>query len=162
MFQHASASDPLPSPRLLLVTGGLLVGTLDAIFAISFWRIGYGTAPSRIFQSVAAGLLGRASFDGGWTTVWLGAALHYGIASAIVVVYYLASLRLSVLVEQPVRYGVIYGVAVYAVMNYVVIPLSAALPTRFNAAWVISSVVVHALFIGVPSALFSRWALIRS
>jgi hypothetical protein len=152
----------MPSPRLLLLLGGLFVGTLDAIFAISFWRISRGTSAARIFQSVAAGLLGRASFEGGWITVLLGALLHYFIASVIVIVYYVASLRFSALVKQPVRYGLIYGLIVYAVMNYLVVPLSAAGSARFNAAWVISSIVVHAVFIGVPSAMFSRYALVRS
>ncbi|MBA3759414.1 MAG: hypothetical protein H0X07_02700 [Gemmatimonadales bacterium] len=34
----------------------------------------------RIFQSVAAGLLGQASFEGGAATAALGLALHYLIA----------------------------------------------------------------------------------
>jgi len=48
-------------------------------------------------------LLGPASFEGGLPTAWLGAALHYFIATAIVVVYYAASLRLPALVRRQRR-----------------------------------------------------------
>lgn len=146
-------------PWLYLLLGGIVVGTFDAVFAVSYWRVGYGTPPSRIFQSIAAGVLGPASFKGGLSSAWLGAALHYFIATTIVIVYYTASLKIRALIERPVRYGMLYGLAAYAVMNYVVIPLSAAgTPSRINVPWVASSIVVHAVFIGLPAAIFSRLA----
>jgi hypothetical protein len=147
------------APWVFLLLGGLVVGTFDILFAISFWRIGYGTPPSRIFQSIAAGLLGPASYQAGMMSVWLGAALHFFIATTIVIVYYVASLKLPVLVERPVRYGLLYGLAAYAFMQHVVIPLSAAAQSsRINVPWVASSIVVHALLIGLPAALFARRA----
>jgi hypothetical protein len=55
--------------------------------------------------------------------------------------------------------GIIYGIGVYIVMNYVVIPLSnAARPKTFNLLWVSCSVVVHMFLIGLPAALFARTA----
>ncbi len=44
-------------------------------------------------------------------------------------------------------------------MNYVVIPLSAAQGSAFPLSWVVSSVVVHALLVGVPAALFAKAAI---
>jgi hypothetical protein len=158
--QHprAIAGELTRSPFLALLAGGFVVGTLDALFAILYWRIGYGTPPSRIFQSISAGLLGPASFEGGLATAWLGAALHYFIATAIVVAYYAASIWLPALVRRPIPFGLLYGIAVYVLMNYVVIPLSAARPSRFNLAGVASSIVVHAVCVGLPAALFARRA----
>jgi hypothetical protein len=40
----------------------------------------------RIFQSVAAGLLGDASFQGGWSTAALGVAVHFVISITIAAV----------------------------------------------------------------------------
>ena len=147
------------SPWGPLLLGGLVVGTLDILFAILYWRFAAGTPASRIFQSVAAGLLGAASFAGGAASAWLGAALHYFIATSIVAVYYVAARRIAALTANPIRYGAAYGLVAYVVMNYVVIPLSAAGPSRFNARWVASSIVVHALLIGVPAAIFARQAI---
>ena len=140
-----------------IVTGALVIGTLDAAYAIIFWGM-RGVAPIRIFQSIAAGLLGRAAFSGGIRTEALGLALHYFISLGIVVVYWIASRYLPLLTQRPILSGAIYGVLVYLFMNYVVIPLSATSRSRFLLSWVVCSVIVHALLIGVPAALFARRA----
>jgi hypothetical protein len=47
-----------------LVGGGLVVGSLDITYAILFWSF-RDVKPIRVFQSVAAGVLGPASREGG-------------------------------------------------------------------------------------------------
>ncbi|MEA2338813.1 MAG: hypothetical protein QOE82_2820 [Thermoanaerobaculia bacterium] len=141
-----------------LIAGGIVVGSLDITYAILFWWF-RGVAPTRVFQSVAAGVLGRDSFNLGMKSALLGAALHYFIAFSIVIVYYLASKWLPVLIDHAVICGIVYGIGVYIVMNYVVIPLSnAARPKTFNLLWVSCSVIVHMFLIGLPAALFVRTA----
>jgi uncharacterized membrane protein YagU involved in acid resistance len=141
-----------------IAAGALVIGTLDAAYAIIFWGM-RGVAPIRIFQSIAAGLLGRsAAMSGGLRTEALGLALHYFISLGIVVVYWIASRYLPLLTQRPILYGAIYGVLVYLFMNYVVIPLSATSRSRFLLSWVVCSVIVHAFLIGVPAALFARRA----
>ena len=61
--------------------GTLAVGGLDALAAIVTFGL-RGTTPYRIFQGIAVGLLGRASFDGGWATSALGLVLHFTSRSA--------------------------------------------------------------------------------
>ncbi len=138
-----------------IVLGAFVIGTLDIVYAIAFWYP-RGVAPARIFQSIAAGIYGPASFSLGTHSVAIGAALHYFIALCIVLVYWVASRRFEVLVRRPIVWGSVYGVLVYVVMNYVVIPLSATKRPAFLLSWVVSSVLVHAFLIGVPAALFSR------
>jgi hypothetical protein len=140
-----------------LLLGAVVVGSLDSAYAILFWA-SRGATPTRIFQSVAAGLLGRDSYQGGLRTALLGVALHYGISFAIVLVYWIVSRFWRTLVEKPYLFGPIYGLSVYGVMNYVVIPLSATRRPAFNASWVFWSLVVHALLVGLPAALFARHA----
>jgi len=135
-----------------------VIGTFDILFAIIFWYLRAHVAPSRIFQSVAAGLYGKASFTGGARTALVGAALHYFIALSIVLVYWVISRRLRSLTRRPILYGALYGIAVYVVMNYVVIPLSATNRPAFLFLWVALSVLVHAFLIGVPAALTSSMA----
>lgn len=91
--------------------------------------------------------------------VVIGGALHYFIALCIVLVYWVASLRFDALVRRPIVWGSVYGVLVYLVMNYIVIPLSATKRPAFLLSWVVCSVLVHAFLIGVPAALFSRAAM---
>ena len=141
-----------------LLLGALVIGTLDAAYAMIFWGIRSGVAPGRIFQSVAAGLLGADAAKGGWKTVALGAVLHYFIALLIVLVYWWTSRFAPILIRRPYLCGAIYGLLVYGVMNYVVIPLSAARQGRFLLLWVVCSLVVHALLVGIPAALAARRA----
>jgi hypothetical protein len=145
-----------------LIAGGIVVGSLDITYAILFWSF-RGVSATRVLQSVAAGILGRASFSGGMNSALLGAALHYFIAFSIVIVYWVAAKSLPLLTRHAVICGIVYGILVYIFMNFVVIPLSnAARPARFNPLWVSCSVVVHMFLIGLPAALFARSAITAS
>src|SRR5476649_895313 len=103
-----------------ILYGTLVVGTLDAIDAIVFFGVRSGVTPSRIFQSIAAGIYGRASYQMGVHTVGLGFLLHYFIAFLIVSAFYAASRFVPMLRQQTVIAGLVYGIAVYFVMNYAV------------------------------------------
>jgi hypothetical protein len=140
--------------------GTLVVGALDAIDAVVFFGL-RGVAPGRIFQSIAAGLLGRAAFQGGLVTAALGMLLHFFIAFAIVTTFVVASARMRVLTRHAVVSGVVYGVLVYAVMNLVVLPLSAAGRPSFVLPVVVNGLLIHAFGVGLPSALFARGAVDR-
>jgi hypothetical protein len=141
------------------LAGGLIAGTLDISYAWLFWAVKAGLGAQRIFQSVAAGLLGKASFAGGWTTTLLGLGLHFFIATSMSLTYYLVAGRWPLLREHPLACGAGYGLLLYAIMNFVVVPLSAASGGSEDPLWVALSVAVHMLFIGIPIALCSRRAL---
>lgn len=159
---------PAPARRTLslsvaVIAGGVVAGVIDIAFACAFWAIKAGVRPSRIFQSVAAGLLGRqAAAAGGASTAALGLALHFFIALTVAVVYYWAARYAEPLWRRPWVYGSLYGVAVFGVMHYVVVPLSAAGTggvAPFDLVWDGLSMVVHAFGIGVPVALAARAAV---
>jgi uncharacterized membrane protein YagU involved in acid resistance len=57
---------------------------------------------------------------------------------------------------KPVPYGLAYGVSVYLVMNYIVLPVSNVAPSPFSLALFLNGVIGHALFVGLPIALYSR------
>jgi uncharacterized membrane protein YagU involved in acid resistance len=139
-----------PWPSVL--AGGVLAGTLDIVYACVFWALKADVPPSRILQSVAAGLLGEASFTGGAATAGLGLLLHYLIACTMSLAYYLAARRLPALGRRPLAWGAAYGLLLYAVMNYIVVPLSAAPGGSRDPTWIALTVAVHACFIGVPIA----------
>ena len=143
-----------------VVAGGLLAGALDITYACLFWAIKAGVPAQRIFQSVAAGLLGKDSFTGGWPTAILGLALHFFIATTMSVTYFLVARRVPTLGVRPVPFGAAYGLLLYVIMNYVVVPLSnAPHGGTKDPLWVGLSIVVHMVLIGIPIALFTRRAL---
>jgi hypothetical protein len=141
-----------------VLTAGLVAGTLDIAFACIFWAAKSDVPAERIFQSVAAGLLGQASFEGGGATAALGLALHYLIALSMSLAYYLTAQRWQVHWRQPILCGAAYGLMLYVIMNYVVVPLSAAGPGSKDPLWVSLSIAAHVFLIGIPIALFTRRA----
>ncbi len=143
----------------LLVAGGVVAGTFDIVYACVFWAIKRGVVPQRILQRVASGLLGEASLTGGWATAALGLVCHYFIAISMAVTYYLVARRWPALWQRPLRYGAAYGLLLYGIMNYVVVPLSAAGPSSKDPLWIGMSIAVHALLIGIPCAVFARRAI---
>ena len=144
----------------LVLTGGVVAGTLDIVYACVFWAIKRGISPHRILQRVAAGWLGEASMTGGWATAALGFVSQYFIAISMAVTYYLVARRWPALWERPVPYGAAYGLLVYGIMNYVVVPLSNAGTGSNDPLWVGMSIAVHMFLIGLPIALYTRRAVL--
>ena len=142
-----------------ILPGGLVVGIFDLLFAFTFYGLIMGVPPLRIFQSVAAGVLGRpAAIEGGVRTFLLGILLHFVVATCIATVYYLATLLLPVLIRHAVASGLIYGMIAYLGMKYVVVPLSAIgqkgiLP---RLPIFLTEIIGHAFLVGVPLALLAR------
>jgi len=146
-----------PNVRVV-VYGGLTAGTLDLLAAfISSW-LRAGVGPVRVMQSIASGLLGAASFTGGAGSAALGVALHFLIATVATAVFYFASRTLPFLVKQPITAGLLYGVAVYVFMNFVVIPLS-AVPRRGGTPPLsgrIIGLLIIMFCVGLPIAVIVR------
>jgi hypothetical protein len=151
-----SARKPWKPARAVLL-GTLAVGVLDILDAFLFFGF-QGVPPIRILQSIASGLLGRDAYGGGLPTAALGAFLHFFIAFAVVATYFLASRRWPGLARRPLLYGPLYGLLVYAVMNLVVIPLSAAAFGPPDAKGLANGLLIHALGVGLPSAWFAARA----
>jgi len=141
-----------------VLVGGSIAGTLDILFAISF--AGYsGVAPTRLLQTVASGLLGKAAFSGGIPTAALGLVLHFGMSYLWAGIFLLAARRLPRLRHQPVASGIHFGVAVFLTMRLVVLPLSAfPYPVSFKALSTVLDLLSHAFLFGVPIALAARRA----
>lgn len=153
-------------PRVLetIVYGGLAIGVLDAIDAMVFFGLYAGASPVRIWQSVAAGLLGReAAVGGGLATSALGLFLHIVISFLVATVYYIGARNISFLVRHPVISGLAFGVIANFVMQYFVIPLSAAPgSTEFRLGPFLNGVIGHAFLVGLPVALIASWSAKRS
>jgi len=144
------------SPAFAVVAGGLVAGALDLCYALLF-SASHGVAPMRILKSVASGLLGRAALDGGAAMAVLGTLLHFAMALVMAGAYYLTSTRWPTLARRPLVGGAAYGVLLYVVMNFVVIPLS-AFPGKvsLDPTLLVANVMAHVVLVGIPIALFVR------
>jgi hypothetical protein len=153
-----SADDRRQVIQAILV-GSLAVGVLDISDAILFTWFRGGSA-TRMLQGIASGLLGPGSFQGGPATAVLGLVLHFIIATGATTVFVLASLRAPALLERPFVWGPIYGLVVYGVMRFVVLPLSLVRmqPFAFNIGFA-NLIFAHVFLVGIPIALVTSRVL---
>src|SRR5436190_21848295 len=137
-----------------IVTAGLIVGVLDISSALVIWWT-RGVALQRGLQVIAAGLLGSKSYEGGTATASLGLALHFFVAFVVVSIFYLASRNIPFLTKQPLISGVFYGIGVYIVMYWFVLP-TAFSTFRHRVANELLEAAIHISLIGLPTAFIVR------
>jgi uncharacterized membrane protein YagU involved in acid resistance len=133
----------------------LVAGVLDigSAFILAYLK---GVGPIRVLQAVAAGLLGRESaINGGLATAGLGLAIHFFIAFVVASVFYVASRKLVFLTRHAVISGLLYGVAVYGFMYWIVMPLAYPV-VHPSVSRDVTAVCVHMFLIGLPIALIVR------
>jgi len=137
-------------PWVGFLVGGVLAGTLDLTSAY----ISYG---ANVPRGIAAGLLGPGARQGGVGPYILGIFIHFFIAMSAAYVFYLASRKLGFMVEHPVVCGLFFGIAVFLVMNLLVLPVS-ALHFKGPYTWrgLVQGLLIHMICIGLPISLSVR------
>ncbi|HEV2978037.1 MAG TPA: hypothetical protein VG425_10655 [Casimicrobiaceae bacterium] len=111
----------LPSGLNAILLGGLIAGTLD----IGAAALINSVSPFRILQFIAGGLLGKAALEGGAAVELLGLVLQWAMSLLIAAVYVASCRWQPPLQRRWIAGGVAYGVIIFFVMNYVVVPASA-------------------------------------
>jgi hypothetical protein len=137
-----------------ILTAGVVVGVLDISSAFVIWWQ-RGVTIQRGLQGIAAGLLGAKSYEGGMATAGLGLALHFFVAFVVVSTFYLASRKISFLTQQPLLSGALYGIGVYIVMYWFVLP-TAFSTFRHRLSNELLAVAIHISLIGLPTAFIVR------
>jgi hypothetical protein len=136
-----------------ILVGGSIAGVLDILYAITYWSFN-GLSADRVLQSISSGLYGKAAYGGGLPLAALGLALHFAMALIYAAAFVLASRRVSVLQRRPVMMGAVYGIGIFLLMRYVVLPLSAfPHPITFRPWGTSLDLLSHMFFFGVPIAL---------
>lgn len=139
-----------------ILAGGLIAGSLDIGAAAMI----NGKGPGFICQVIAAGLIGtKAAFAGGTGTMILGLVLQWAMSLIIAAIFVFASVRLPVLRRQWLAAGLAYGVGIFFVMEWVVVPLSAiGHAPRFTAESFAKNLVAMLVF-GLIIAGCARWRM---
>jgi len=147
-------TDTRSSTLIAILYGGFIAGTID-IGAASLIN---GISPFIILRAIASGLLGKAAFQGGIPVSLLGLVLQWAMSLLIAAIFVFAARQLAWLSRRWVIAGVLYGAVVFLVMEYVVVPLSAAWPkVHFTTHAFIENLLAMLLF-GLIVAFFARSA----
>jgi hypothetical protein len=110
-------------PRILkaAIYAGLIAGTIDIGAACAINRIG----PGPILRFIASGLLGAPLPHELWVYC-VGVGLQWAMSILIAAIFTAAAVKMTVLRRRWIAAGIAYGIGVYFVMTFVVVPLSRA------------------------------------
>jgi hypothetical protein len=134
---------------------GSLAAALDIVYA--FLWLAPARTPVWVLQSVASGWLGKEAFAGGAPAAALGLASHFGICIVAAGIFGAVASKVAMLRSRWVLCGALFGVGVYLVMNFVVLPLS-AFPFKLSYPLPVlaQGFVSHAILVGIPVAWVFR------
>jgi hypothetical protein len=136
-----------------IVAGGLTAATCDFIAAMLIYHLPALT----VGKAVARGWFGREkAMAGGLDVSIIGIVSHYSILLVAAAIFVFASLRFPILRRRAVIVGIFFGLCIYAVMHFVVLPLSAAGPANPKGIQLVEELAGHMLVIGLPIALWAR------
>ena len=140
-----------------IALGGMMVGLLHLIIQDGLVFSLLGQKPFiLVLQYVASGVLGNAAFAGGLAIALLGLIIHFLISFVVAGVFILSADRISLLRRNVILGSLLYGVGVFVVLYFVILPLSAAPPVPPKTMDVIELIIEHVLVIGLPLGLFVR------
>ena len=127
-----------------ILLGGFIAGTID-IAAASLIT---GHNPIFILHVIAGGLVGKTAIRaGGPGIAVLGLVLQWAMSILIAAIYVFAVRNRRAILDMWIPSGVLYGVVVFFVMNYVVVPLSAYHRTpHFSWPWFAENMAAMVLF----------------
>lgn len=165
-----------PTPSIGTVSGAsflrelvpvwLVTAAWDFICATALSVFAYHTSAARLWQGVAATVLGTKALEGGATTVAVGLLLHLAVALTWSAVF-LAATHLSPALRRAIEtptgalgLAAAYGPLIWLVMSLVVIPLAAGRPPRFGVRWWVQ-IFAHVPFVTVPLVFTARHVLGR-
>jgi uncharacterized membrane protein YagU involved in acid resistance len=117
---------PQKSPLKAILLATLIAGILDASCAMINFKINVPTGnPLLIWRGVAGGAFGDTARSGGlfpWAIV--GILFHFLIVFLFTSFFFFIYPKIKALQKNPIVTGLLYGIFIWTVMNFVVLPLS--------------------------------------
>ena len=131
----------------------LVAGTLDILFAICL-SLYFGRDPMDMLRYVASGPFPPATEWGGAGSV-LGLIVHFTLMAIMATVFAIGLRRWPAFLSRPLQAGVVYGLATYVVMNWIVVPLRFHTPLPPRTISIATQLFAHIVLVGIPMAIIA-------
>jgi len=139
------------------VIGGIIIGLLHLIIQDGFFFSLLTKYPYiSVLQYIASGAIGNSAFTGGLATALLGVALDLIMSIIFAGIFTVSAARIQFLRRYVIPGSLLYGVGVFIVMYFIVLPLSAAPPSPLTVPPAIEALIEHILLIGLPLGILMR------
>lgn len=142
------------SPTRPFLTALAVAGTLDILSAFAFSALAGGPGPAAILSTLASGPFPSAGSGPLWALAGLG--VHFAIMAVMVAAWFLAAARLPVLIRHPVPLGLAYGVLLWFVMYWLVLPWRwASVSPPSDPVEIAKQLFSHCILVGLPIAVIA-------
>jgi hypothetical protein len=133
-----------------IILATLIAGTLDILSAF-LWTGMEGGTPGQVLQSVASGPFGDSMREDS-RGIPLGLLVHFAIMLAMAAAYVLIAPRFPILMRQWLVAGVLYGLLLWLIMYWIVLPLRWGMSPPSEAPAIARQLISHCLLTGIPIA----------
>jgi hypothetical protein len=128
-------------------------GTLDILFAMVL-TVFFGREIGNMLRYVGSGPFPQATEMGASGAI-VGLLVHFTLMAIMAAAYVLAARRVPALIEKPIQWGVLYGLATYVVMNWLVVPMRFGTPLPPSPLSMATQLFAHIILVGIPIALIT-------
>jgi uncharacterized membrane protein YagU involved in acid resistance len=135
------------------IYAGLIAGTIDIGAACTINMIG----PGPILRFIASGLLGTPLPHETWVYC-LGMGLQWIMSIIIAAIFVIAATKIRALWRRWIAAGIAYGIVVYFVMTFVVVPLSRAKSGHVTMSSFVENLLAMILFGLIVAYMAQRMA----
>lgn len=132
------------------IATGLIAGTLDILAAFIQYYIKTGKGPAGVLKFIASGVFGESAFTGGNIMIFAGLLFHFIIAVSFTVFFFWLSAGLPLLFKYKFVTAILYGIFIWCVMQFIVLPLSNAPEIPLHVKGVVTAVLILIVCIGIP------------
>lgn len=154
-----ATSPEIPKQKSLLkaiLLTGLLAGTLDITSAIIHYVIRTQKNPVKIFNYIAGAVFGKTeAYADGVLMPLLGLIFHYCVATIFTAFFFLIYPKIKILSKNIVATGLLYGIFVWFVMSYIVVPLSRISSFPSSVLQSIIGCIILMFAIGLPISIMT-------
>jgi len=144
-----------------IVIATVIAGTLDILSAFVYAILANGT-PLGVLSGIGSAIVDRETFANPYILPAIGLALHFGIMLVMASAYLLAASRIGLLNRLPVLGGIGYGLVLWGVMYWIVLPqrwpTMFPVDPRLDPKGFAEDLFSHIVLVGIPIALVARSA----
>ena len=142
-----------------VLKAGLIVGTLDILAALIQVYSKTQKSPIVVLNFIASGVFGKEAFSGGTKMAAYGLFFHYLIAFGFTLLFFVLYPKLKGIISNKLALGIVYGLFIWLVMQFLIVPLSQAPPMKLSVQGAVTAILILIVCIGIPlSWLAKRYA----
>lgn len=137
----------------------LVAGMLDILFAMILTLL-FGREIDNMLRFVASGPFPSAT-EWGTPGALLGLGVHFTLMAIMATVYVIVARRFPEILQNPLKWGLIYGLITYVAMNWIVVPLRFDAPLPPKPLSIATQLFAHIILVGLPIAWITTKTLLQ-